>query len=77
MYGCVFLVSHLSVHYVWFIYHIYIQTLTTGTAVGYHAITIGMYMDQLVRRIDPKHRSVPQFFDEEIAKPFGMNSLLF
>lgn len=45
--------------------------MVSGTGVGYHAITIGMYMDQLVRHADPKHRSIPQFFKEEIAEPFG------
>ena len=43
----------------------------TGTAVGYHGFTIGMYMDQLVRRVDPKHRNLATFFREEIAKPLG------
>ena len=42
-----------------------------GTGVGYHALTIGMYMDQLVRHVDPKRRGLPQFFQEEIAEPFG------
>lgn len=42
-----------------------------GEGHGYHGITVGLYMDQLVRRVDPQHRSLAQFFQEEIAKPFG------
>lgn len=37
-----------------------------GTAVGYHAITYGWLLDQLVRRADPEHRSIAQFYREEI-----------
>ena len=50
-------------------------TPTTGTAQGYHTLTFGLYADQLVRRVDPKHRSLSQFFQEEIAQPHG-NALL-
>ena len=39
--------------------------------MGYHAYNIGLYMDQLVRLVDPKHRTLAQFFDDEVAKPFG------
>ncbi|VDM41024.1 unnamed protein product [Toxocara canis] len=46
---------------------------TPGECVGYHAITIGWLYDQLVRRIDPKRRSLSTFFKEEIAIPYGMN----
>ena len=42
-----------------------------GTEHGYHGITQGLYIDQLVRRVDPQHRSVQQFLDEEVAKPLG------
>ena len=42
-----------------------------GSAFGYHSISMGWYMDQLIRRVDPEHRSAGQFFQEEIAKPFG------
>ncbi|RUS78156.1 hypothetical protein EGW08_014085, partial [Elysia chlorotica] len=38
-----------------------------GTAVGYHGITYGMYVDALVRKTDPQHRNLSQFFQEEIA----------
>uniref|UniRef100_A0A914ZC62 Beta-lactamase-related domain-containing protein n=1 Tax=Panagrolaimus superbus TaxID=310955 RepID=A0A914ZC62_9BILA len=37
-----------------------------GTAAGYHAITYGWLADQIVRRVDPKKRSLAQFFGDEI-----------
>jgi CubicO group peptidase (beta-lactamase class C family) len=42
-----------------------------GTRQGYHAITLGFYESELLRRIDPRHRSLGQFFHEEIATPLG------
>ncbi|BFZ01302.1 hypothetical protein BsWGS_04341 [Bradybaena similaris] len=43
-----------------------------GTAYGYHAFTFGMYADALVRRTDPQHRNLSQFFREEIAAPLDI-----
>ena len=43
-----------------------------GTRQGYHAITLGYYEGELLRRIDPKHRSLGQFFQDEIAGPLGL-----
>jgi CubicO group peptidase (beta-lactamase class C family) len=40
-----------------------------GTRQGYHAITLGFYEGELLRRVDPKHRSLGQFFQDEIATP--------
>jgi CubicO group peptidase (beta-lactamase class C family) len=40
-----------------------------GTRQGYHAITLGYYESELLRRIDPEHRTLGQFFHEEIAAP--------
>jgi CubicO group peptidase (beta-lactamase class C family) len=42
-----------------------------GTRQGYHAITLGFYESELLRRIDPRHRGLGQFFHEEIATPLG------
>ena len=39
-----------------------------GTKSGYHAVTYGWLVDQIIRRVDPKKRSVGQFFREEIAE---------
>ena len=43
-----------------------------GTRHGYHTMTIGLYMQELIRRIDPAHRSLGRFFREEIAVPLGL-----
>ena len=40
-----------------------------GTRHGYHAMTIGLYMQELIRRVDPAHRTLGRFFHEEIAEP--------
>lgn len=42
-----------------------------GTAHGYHPVSFGPYANALIRRIDPKGRSVGKFFDEEVRQPFG------
>ncbi|HET9713906.1 MAG TPA: serine hydrolase domain-containing protein, partial [Pyrinomonadaceae bacterium] len=44
-----------------------------GTRQAYHAITLGFYESELLRRIDPKHRSLGQFFQDEIASPLGLD----
>jgi hypothetical protein len=38
-----------------------------GRRQGYHALTLGFYEGELLRRVDPKHRSLGQFFEDEIA----------
>ena len=48
-----------------------------GERFGYHALSFGLYIDQLVRRIDPHHRSLDQFFQEEVAVPFGQSLRLY
>jgi CubicO group peptidase (beta-lactamase class C family) len=44
-----------------------------GTRQAYHGITIGYYESELLRRIDPRRRSVGQFFQDEIASPLGLD----
>jgi len=44
-----------------------------GTRQAYHALTLGFYEGELLRRIDPQHRSLGQFFQNEIATPLGLN----
>lgn len=44
-----------------------------GTRQAYHAVTIGFYESELLRRIDPQHRSLGQFFQDEIATPLGLD----
>ncbi|XP_033755478.1 beta-lactamase domain-containing protein 2-like [Pecten maximus] len=43
-----------------------------GTKHGYHPFTFAMYLDQIVKRVDPKGRSLSQYFHEEMAKPFDI-----
>ncbi|MBE3117297.1 MAG: beta-lactamase family protein, partial [Candidatus Atribacteria bacterium] len=44
-----------------------------GTRQAYHAISLGFYESELLRRIDPHHRSLGQFFHDEIASPLGLD----
>ncbi len=44
-----------------------------GTRQAYHAISLGFYEGELLRRVDPQHRSLGQFFQEEIASPLGLD----
>jgi CubicO group peptidase (beta-lactamase class C family) len=43
-----------------------------GTRQGYHALTIGWYEGELIRRVDPSRRSLGRFFAEEVAAPLGL-----
>jgi CubicO group peptidase (beta-lactamase class C family) len=43
-----------------------------GTRHGYHALTIGMYESELLRRVDPKGRGIDRFLQEEVAGPLGL-----
>lgn len=47
-----------------------------GTRQAYHALTLGFYEGELLRRIDPQHRSLGQFFQDEIASPLGLDLYL-
>lgn len=44
-----------------------------GTRHGYHAITLGWYQSELIRRTDPAGRTVGRFLAEEIAGPLGLD----
>jgi CubicO group peptidase (beta-lactamase class C family) len=44
-----------------------------GTRQGYHGMTLGFYESELLRRIDPEHRSLGTFFEDEIADPLGLD----
>ena len=44
-----------------------------GTAHGYHALTFGWLAGELVRRVDPRHRSLGTFVQEEISGPLGVD----
>ena len=42
-----------------------------GSAQGYHALTYGWLVGEIIRRVDG--RSTGQYFKEEIAEPFGID----
>ncbi|VDK62576.1 unnamed protein product [Cylicostephanus goldi] len=44
---------------------------TPGERSGYHALTYGYLVDQIIRHTDEKKRGIGQFFREEIAQPNG------
>lgn len=43
-----------------------------GTRQGYHALSMGWYEGALLRCVDPQHRTLGQFFQEEIAQPLDL-----
>jgi CubicO group peptidase (beta-lactamase class C family) len=47
-----------------------------GTRQAYHALTLGFYEGELLRRIDPQRRSLGQFFQDEIASPLSLDLYL-
>lgn len=49
---------------------------TPGTRTGYHAWTIGLYQAEIIRQVDPQHRNLQQFFDEELAKPLCLEAYI-
>jgi CubicO group peptidase (beta-lactamase class C family) len=44
-----------------------------GERQAYHGITLGFYESELLRRVDPRHRTLGVFFQEEIATPLGID----
>ena len=40
---------------------------------AYHAVSRGLYSSELLRRVDPLHRRLGQFFRDEIADPLGID----
>jgi CubicO group peptidase (beta-lactamase class C family) len=44
-----------------------------GARQAYHAISLGFYQGELIRRVDPQHRSLGRFFQDEIATPLGLD----
>ena len=47
-----------------------------GTRQAYHAISLGFYEGELLRRVDPQHRSLGQFFQDEIASPLNLEAYI-
>lgn len=47
-----------------------------GSCQGYHPITIGLYQNELIRRVDPRRRSLGRFFAEEVAEPLALEAYI-
>jgi CubicO group peptidase (beta-lactamase class C family) len=43
-----------------------------GSRHGYHAVSLGWYESELIRRADPLGRSLGRFFADEVAEPLGL-----
>ncbi len=44
-----------------------------GSRHGYHAITLGWYKSELIRRTDPAGRTLGGYMADEIARPLGLD----
>lgn len=44
-----------------------------GSCVGYHNLTVGFYMSELLRRTDPGGRTLGRYFADEIAAPLDLD----
>lgn len=44
-----------------------------GTRNAYHFMSLGFYESELLRRVDPAHRSLARFFADEIADPLDLD----
>ncbi len=47
-----------------------------GTRQAYHALTLGFHEGELMRRLDPRHRSLGRFFQDEIATPLRLDAYI-
>jgi CubicO group peptidase (beta-lactamase class C family) len=47
-----------------------------GTRQAYHGLTLGFYEGELMRRVDPRHRTLGQFFQDEIATPLAEDAYI-
>ncbi|MFC5139804.1 serine hydrolase domain-containing protein [Actinomycetospora rhizophila] len=48
-----------------------------GERQAYHAITLGFYENELVRRLDPAHRTIGRVLTEDIADPLGVGEEVY
>lgn len=44
-----------------------------GERQAYHAVTLGYYEGELLRRADPRHRTLGRYFQDELATPLGLD----
>jgi CubicO group peptidase (beta-lactamase class C family) len=44
----------------------------SGVRHGYHTLTLGWYQSELLRRVDPQHRTLGRFLQDEVTRPLGV-----
>src|SRR3954452_1552431 len=44
-----------------------------GSRHGYHGVSLGWYMGELMRRVDPDERTLGRVFREDVAEPLGLD----
>ena len=44
-----------------------------GTAHGYHAVSLGLYQNELARRVDPQHRTIGRILADDFTAPLGLS----
>jgi CubicO group peptidase (beta-lactamase class C family) len=44
-----------------------------GERHGYHGVSLGWYMGELMRRVDPERRTLGRVFAEDVAAPLGLD----
>jgi CubicO group peptidase (beta-lactamase class C family) len=44
-----------------------------GTSHGYHAVSLGLYQNELARRVDPQRRTIGRILAEDDAAPLGLS----
>lgn len=47
-----------------------------GSKIGYHGFTMGVLIDNIVRRIDLSHRSLSDYIAEEFSLPYQLDLYL-
>jgi CubicO group peptidase (beta-lactamase class C family) len=47
-----------------------------GERQAYHAISLGFYESEIIRRVDPRHRTIGQLFADEIASPLQLDAYI-
>jgi len=49
---------------------------TPGELRGYHPVSLGFYQNELLRRVDPQHRTIGEVLQQEIAGPLGAQAYI-
>lgn len=44
-----------------------------GTRRGYHAVTLGLYLNEIARRVDPRRRTIGRILADDFVEPLGLS----